>query len=304
MAKSNRPEQLASGLRLTKADLQSSRPSGAEAEELPLPAYGERGLVLPELLPSVTQQESGGVGLREVGERRPESVAEVRIGAEDRQKIVDTTQSPYRAICHLLMQFRDGKYLGTGTFIGPRTILTAGHNLFNPKTGDTASSIVVTRGKNGSSNPVAEPLTAVRSNFFWASGWNRGVKLADFGAIVFDRDVSPDFIGFRSFSPSEEQELRGITVAIAGYPGRDDHPRPGDYDTMWGHASRILRFTADQLFYDIDTTPGQSGSSVIFSPSAGKYYSVGIHNYGDEARNENFATRISDPVFDLIASWK
>src|SRR5918912_3129628 len=67
---------------------------------------------------------------------------------DDRVRILDTELAPWRMICALRMRGPTGAgAIGTGWFIGPRTVLTAGHCVFsNHFFGGWASSIEVIPG--------------------------------------------------------------------------------------------------------------------------------------------------------------
>src|SRR5262249_19975305 len=100
-----------------------------------------------------------------------------------------------------------------------------------------------------------------------------------------------------------DKELTGLNANVVGYPGEyDSPPRQG---TLWGDSSPPLsRPEALRLKYRIDTTPGQSGSSVFYlRQNEGDAISVAIHNYGVE-RVSNYATRITEPVRTNLRAWR
>ena len=68
-------------------------------------------------------------------------------------------------------------------------------------------------------------------------------------------------------------------------------------------ARRINSVSSRQVFYDIDTYGGQSGSGV-YRISGGGRYAFGIHAYGVGSRPLNSATRITGSVFENLSSWK
>jgi V8-like Glu-specific endopeptidase len=57
---------------------------------------------------------------------------ETVIGRDERVRILDTNLAPRRMICALRMRGPSGAgAIGTGWFIGPKTVLTAGHRVFS-----------------------------------------------------------------------------------------------------------------------------------------------------------------------------
>ena len=103
------------------------------------------------------------------------------------------------------------------------------------------------------------------------------------------------WIGFGSYTDST---LRSITGNLAGYPGD-----LGGGREQWYMARGIDSVSNRQIFYDIDTAGGQSGSAV-YRINDGSRFAIGIHAYGTGARPLNAATRISRPVFDNLKKWK
>ncbi|MEO0763143.1 MAG: hypothetical protein AAFZ09_15290, partial [Pseudomonadota bacterium] len=69
-------------------------------------------------------------------EESEEFQPERRFNEGDRwTRVRDTARPPWRCICYLYVKFTDGGELsGTGWFSSSDTVITAGHNLYNPKT--------------------------------------------------------------------------------------------------------------------------------------------------------------------------
>ena len=75
--------------------------------------------------------------------------AESICGEDDRVQIKAATAPPWRMIAKLLITVGDGgQYVGTGWFISPRTVMTAGHCVFSNRSGGWAKSIRVIPGMN------------------------------------------------------------------------------------------------------------------------------------------------------------
>lgn len=221
---------------------------------------------------------------------------EVVIGKDDRVQVTNTKAIPMKRICHLKIQTATGKsYLGTGFFVGPRTIITAGHCVYIHGQGGWARQIVVTPGRNGQEEPYKTfTATSFRSVKGWVNGKSRNY---DYGAIILPKSavVSPE-IGAFGFAAYSNQSLQNKRLNTAGYPG--DKPT----GTMWFHGRNAKSVKPRSIVYDIDTAGGQSGSAVWVKGADGQRIVVGIHTNGSPAGNS--ATRITKPVFNNLKRWR
>jgi V8-like Glu-specific endopeptidase len=219
---------------------------------------------------------------------------EVVIGPDDRVMVSQTNAQPWRRICHLSITAQNGAtFLGTGFFIGPRTVATAGHCVYIRSHGGWASQIVVTPGRNAGQKPFPS-VTA--TTFRSVRGWTEsGKRECDYAAIILPRSFSNPALGAFGFGAWNDGQLTGARLNLAGYPG--DKP-PG---TMWFHGRVATGVSPRVITYDIDTAGGQSGSPVWVQRGDSRVV-VGIHTNG--AAGGNSATRIVKPVFDNLLAWR
>jgi len=239
--------------------------------------------------------------LRDIGEASfgpPPPRAETVHGPDDRVKITTTNVYPWRAHASLLITAADGSgWIGTGWFIGPHTLMTAGHVVYIKNSGvpgrdGWVRSIEVMPGRNGSSLPYGKVTS---KNFRSVTGWaNSGDENFDYGAIIIPTNLgnTTGWFGFGVFSDSD---LTSSVGNISGYPG--DKPA----GTQWYDAHKIASVNARKVYYDIDTFGGQSGSAVYRIMTGGRY-AIAIHAYGGATTNSG--TRIVKPVFDNMVAWK
>jgi V8-like Glu-specific endopeptidase len=239
--------------------------------------------------------------LPDIGEAsfgRPPDVAEIVHGPDDRIQITDTSLYPWRAHASLLITAADNSlWIGTGWFIGPHTLATAGHVVYITGSGvpgrdGWVTSINVLPGRNGSTLPYG---SVTSSSFRSVTGWTTsGDQNYDYGAIVLPADLGSS-TGWFGFGVWPDADLLDATGNISGYPG--DKP-PG---TQWYDARTIASVDARKVYYDIDSAGGQSGSAVYRIHNGGRY-GIAVHAYGGATTNSG--TRIVQPVYDNLVAWK
>ena len=213
-------------------------------------------------------------------------------GADDRARITPANDTPWRWICKLLMTFAgDRRFVGTGWFIGPRTVMTAAHCLHSQELG-WAQSIEVIPGMDENRRPYGSQFGV---SFRATRGWIDDPKPDyDYGAIILPDDTMGNRVGWFGFAALGDNELQGLAVNTSGYPG--DKPS----GTQWFNAGGITRVEERRIFYMIDTMGGQSGSPV-WRRVNDERHAVGIHAYGG---CPNSAARITTAVFNNMLSWR
>lgn len=238
-----------------------------------------------------TQESGNPEQVREAFIEQLEAL-EVIIGEDDRVQVTATADSPFNRICHLSIMAGDGSaFLGTGFFIGPRTIITAGHCVYDPDHGGWPQQIVVSPGRNGTNKPFGQ---FVATKFGSVEGWIENQdRDCDYGVIhLSENDRVPSQIGSFGYGIFSDEYLANNHLHIAGYPG--DQPS----GTMMFHSREAMDVSSTTVVYDIDTVGGQSGSPVYDENRR----VVAIHTNGSSSGNS--ATRITLPVFTNLSQWR
>jgi V8-like Glu-specific endopeptidase len=161
-----------------------------------------------------------------------------------------TTSYPYDCVCFIVATLPDGQsYQGSGVIIGPHTVLTASHLLWDASVNEGASAITVFPGYNQGGTPIAGQW-AEHYNTIDDSGGKEteATSQNDFAIIDFSTDLTP----YGSFGVGVN--YTGGLVNMTGYPGNLN----GVQTQQAGSVSANALYAA--LDYGtLTTSPGDSG---------------------------------------------
>ena len=207
------------------------------------------------------------------------------IGSENRIKVADVHELPYRMILKLESKFPDFNpdqvSHCTGWFAGPHTIITAGHCVYSAGDGGWATEVKIwfemdndgtqdweyfytdsttVNGGSGCSSASTScgPLRK-------ASQYTSSEDIAyDYGGIILGDDQMGNLAGWLIADSPSDPELESRVFTISGYPNDPEFDSYKAYGTQWWHSgeavSGLFSWSAEYLYYYIDTSGGQSGS--------------------------------------------
>jgi len=220
---------------------------------------------------------------------------EVVIADDDRQQVMNVLENPWKKIAALRIKTKTvSVYAGTGWFISPTVVATAGHCVCLHDHGGWAQEIEVIPALNGS----IEPFSSFKSRKFESSkGWIKERNSDyDYGVIILDQPIDPA-IGWFSFAAPDNEYLKSNIANISGYPVDKDNATHQYY-----HARNISQASTRRLYYEIDTFGGQSGSPVWMNLGENERVVIGVHTAGSST--SNYGTRITEEVFKNLQTWK
>lgn len=270
----------------------------------------------------------------------PAAVEYEVIGRDDRVRIRDTTQVPFRWVCSLDIMRGSTLSRGSGLLIGPRQVLTAAHNIYD-RSGNRPDSVHVAPARNRADLPFGRiRATAFTTTSRYLERPIPGTRF-DIALVTLEQDASavraralggaplgywgsPADGHLTDLRALDAAFLTGRQVTVCGYPGDkcdgDTCDRSRGWtaevqaNTMWSHfgpVSFLPRNLPGILLHTADTAQGQSGSPVWMRFTSGRRSLVGVHVATTRIPNAtgtgtvavNKAVHIDAEVLALVRSW-
>ena len=208
------------------------------------------------------------------------------IGKDNRVKINNTTDSPYRTICYVEATYPDGAVSqGSGVLVYFNVMLTAGHIVYEREHGGWATSIRVYPGKNGDNNPLGSATsTTITTNNAWISNCDHEW---DWGIVDLSRkfDTWQLYGYYKNYSSQLGEQVQAI-----GYPGTYMY---SDTNSISGIGDRYMHTLCDW-------TAGESGGAII---DVKTNHLIGIMSYEHTENGQctyNGAVRINEDLFNRL----
>jgi glutamyl endopeptidase len=266
----------------------------------------------------VTRTSSGATTVTEPSERMRElilaeaanveedEISRVVVGPDDRIQISSSADYYRRVVGWLYMEYPGGSAGNcSGTLIGPATVITAAHCVYDHEGGGWATNVWFFPGATSSSDlpyggyqwADANILRGYIDNYQGEYGsvlpWDLAVVTLQPGQNGVN---AGDALGWMGFMVDEATEF---PAEILGYPG--DKP-PG---TMWQSKCDV----PTDYFYDLylvhpcDTFAGSSGSAIFQLGSDRLPYVRAVNVAEDEVIN--YGVRLTPAYYDFVLSlWK
>lgn len=176
-------------------------------------------------------------------------------GIDERSRVTNPNDFPNRAVAKIVLTYPDGIASCTGSVIGRRAVLTAGHCVHRAGVG-WASSATVTPAFNSGTNPAPFGQSSA-IQFFSTSGWTADHDEDYDLAVIILADELGAITGYMGLAALSDEALNSFGFDLNGYPG----DLGGGQDQY--HASGpVESYDGELVYYEVDSGPGQSGSGL------------------------------------------
>lgn len=223
---------------------------------------------------------------------------ESAIGTDERKKVTSFTSSPIKENVAIKVEWKNSEgnyegYVASGVMVSKDTVLTAAHVVYDEGRKKIAERITVYSGLYG--NIIRGSAKGIKT--YVLKGYTSTLDSKyDLAAIKLDTNLG-SLTGSLGITSTI---ALGDKIATAGYPDdKTDRTNSSDLKYyMWRSTGKIMNLDKYRVYYDADTSGGQSGSGV-WDVKSNKL--VAIHTNG--GKTFNFGTRITPQYLDYIKYW-
>lgn len=222
-------------------------------------------------------------------DEKREKLESLLIFENDRRRCLELDKLktyPYTTIIQLKTRFGRKVDFGSAVVVGPRHALTVAHNVY----------VEDLEGESGFVDYVrATPSRTEGALAFKEAHAYKVYKFddCDLALLILDKPIGYLTGWCKMTCHQNMTDLVTKTVEVTGYPWQYG-------DTIFTHAGVLIEFNKNKLYYDADTSKGQSGSPVWIEDQNGISI-IGIHRRNAGSRkNLNRGVWLSEDRLKII----
>jgi glutamyl endopeptidase len=230
------------------------------------------------------------------------------IGSDNRTRVNPTDAGPYCNTVYVQSTFSNGStIIGSGFMLGPSSIVTAGHCVYNNNS--LATSVTVIPARNGSINPYG---SATSTSITVSPQYITGGSTSHDWAIVENDSALGNQTGWLGLR-WQTATYNDTYVYNTGYPTPSTTPgQTAGQSYMFLGSGYVESSSTNILNGDWDATSGNSGGPVFAYYSATGYTAIGILTSGSAPSTDGSsyptayttATRITQDMFNLFVQYR
>ena len=194
----------------------------------------------------------------------------------------------------------------TGVLIGENLVLTAGHNLYDPRKNPNAPSELLGSPVNiefypGLTNNKSNFNKCTSKKFFFPKNYPKTDK-DDFGIIILNENIGKE-TGYFDLKIYNDEEDGNNIFYNCGYPlnrSTDNNKVFYQYESK-GNLKKAEE-KKGVLISGIQSSYGQSGAGLFFIKDK-KFYVIGVHVASSFDDTLFYATMINKKRYEMIQNW-
>ena len=194
----------------------------------------------------------------------------------------------------------------TGVLIGENVVLTAGHNLYDPRSNPNSPSEILGSPENiefypGLTNNKSNFEKCIGKKFYFPKNYPESDR-DDFGIIILNEKIGRE-CGYLNLKVYNDKEDRNNEFYNCGYPlnkTTDNNRIFYQYQCK----GELLKIDEKKgiIISRIKSSYGQSGAGLFFKKE-NKYYVIGVHVASSFDDSLFYATMINKKRYEQIQIW-
>lgn len=192
--------------------------------------------------------------------------------------------------------------------IAPSFALTAAHVVFDEKLNKLSCETSFTIGQTQHNQFLFQSNVSqiiIHPNYMKTLDNPMENKKWDLALLKFNNDTIGRKFGWASLKILEKTQ-KGMKIHISGYPAQktfSSYLTHKKYEYALFDMEGSIKYIDDfNIYYDIDTSGGQSGSG-LWNEMNGDVYCYGMHTHGFDGESSNRGVKITEEILSFLVEY-